>query len=349
MQRGKVISYASRQLKIHEKNYTTHDLELGAVVFDLKNWRHYLYKTKRIIYTDHKRLQHIFDHKELIMRQRRWIELFSDYDCEIRYHPGKADVSGVKDKILTAQGEASKVENVPAEMLCVRTIIMDEDHATRYFIHPGADKIYHDLRDMYWWPDMEKDIVLANVAESIGNAIGYEYYLSSLDRWVNYHSSIRCAPFEALYERKCRSPVLWAEIRESWLIGPEMVQETIDKVVHIKERLKEAIDYQKSYADNRLPFDKKGKLAPRYVGPFEIVKRIGPVAYRLRLPQELSSVHDTFHMSNLKKCLADTNLHVPLEEIKVEKSIHFIEEPVEIMDREVKRLKRSRIPNVKVR
>ncbi|GJZ55783.1 putative reverse transcriptase domain-containing protein [Tanacetum coccineum] len=92
MQRGKVIAYASRQLKIHEKNYTTHDLELGAVVFALKTWRHYLYGTKSVIYTDHKILQHIFDQKELNMHQRRWIELFSDYECEIRYHPGKANV-----------------------------------------------------------------------------------------------------------------------------------------------------------------------------------------------------------------------------------------------------------------
>ncbi|GJS27678.1 putative reverse transcriptase domain-containing protein [Tanacetum coccineum] len=92
MQRGKVIAYASRQLKIHEKNYTTHDLELGAVVFAPKTWRHYLYRTKSVIYTDHKSLQHIFDQKELNMRQRRWIELFSDYECEICYHPGKTNV-----------------------------------------------------------------------------------------------------------------------------------------------------------------------------------------------------------------------------------------------------------------
>ncbi|GKA31428.1 hypothetical protein Tco_0717733 [Tanacetum coccineum] len=96
-------------------------------------------------------------------------------------------------------------------------------------------------------------------------------------------------------------------------------------------------------------FGKKGKLAPRYVGPFEILKRIGPVTYRLRLPQELSGVHDTFHVSNLKKCLADSSLHVPLDEIKVDKNLCFVEEPIEIMDREVKSLKRSRILLVKVR
>ncbi|GJR52916.1 putative reverse transcriptase domain-containing protein [Tanacetum coccineum] len=139
----------------------------------------------------------------------------------------------------------------------------------------------------------------------------------------SYHTSIRCAPFEALYGRKCRSPVLWAEIREGSLIGPELVQETTDKVVVIKEKLQAARDRQKSYADSGrkmteyevgenvllkvspwkgvMHFGKKGKLAPRYVGPFEILERIGPVAYRLRLPEELIGVHDTFYVSNLKK------------------------------------------------
>ncbi|GKA04991.1 putative reverse transcriptase domain-containing protein [Tanacetum coccineum] len=187
----------------------------------------------------------------------------------------------------------------------------------------------------------------------------------------SYYSSIRCAPFEALYVRKCRSAVLWVEIGESSLIGLELVQETTDKVVLIKEKLKAARDSQKSYADNRrkplelevgdcvllkvspwkgvIRFRKKGKLAPRYVGPFEILERIVPVAYRLRLPKELRSVHDTFHVSNLKKCLADANLHVPLDEIKIHKTLRFVEEPVEIMDREVRSLKRSRISLVRVR
>ncbi|GJY76637.1 putative reverse transcriptase domain-containing protein [Tanacetum coccineum] len=177
----------------------------------------------------------------------------------------------------------------------------------------------------------------------------------------SYHSSIRCASFEELYGKKCRSPVLWAEIRENRLSGPKLVQETTDKVVLIKEKLKAAIDLQNSYADNRrkplefeigdqvllkvspwkgvIRFGKKGKLAPRYVGPFEILERIGPITYRLRLPEELSSVHDTFHVSNLKKCLPDTKLHVPLDEIKVDKTLRFVEEPIEIIDREVKSLK----------
>ncbi|GJR13245.1 putative reverse transcriptase domain-containing protein [Tanacetum coccineum] len=140
MQRGKVIAYASQQLKIHEKNYTTHDLEFGAVVFALNIWRYYLYGTKSVIYIDHKSLQHTFDQKELNMHQRRWIELFSDYDCQIRYHPGMANVvadalsrkervkpkrvramsmtiqSSIKEKLLVAHNEAFKEENALAEM-----------------------------------------------------------------------------------------------------------------------------------------------------------------------------------------------------------------------------------------
>ncbi|GKC95109.1 putative reverse transcriptase domain-containing protein, partial [Tanacetum coccineum] len=145
MQRGKAISYASRQLKIHEKNNTTLDLELEVVVFALKIWRHFLYGTKSVIYMDHKSLQHIFDQKELNMRQRRWIELFSDFDSEIRYYPGKANVSEVKRMILASQSEAFKEENTPEERL------------HRYSVPPGANKMYYDLRDMYWWPGMKRD------------------------------------------------------------------------------------------------------------------------------------------------------------------------------------------------
>ncbi|GJW27248.1 hypothetical protein Tco_0041059 [Tanacetum coccineum] len=144
-----------------------------------------------------------------------------------------------------------------------------------------------------------------------------------IDFGCSYHSSIWCAPFEALYGKKCRSPILWAEIEESSLIVPELVQEMTNKVVLIKENLNAARDRQKSYANNRrkplefevgdrvmlkvshwkgvIRFGKKRKLSPRYVMPFEILERIGPVAYQLRLPEELSGVHDTFHVSNRKK------------------------------------------------
>ncbi|GKC37525.1 hypothetical protein Tco_1049909 [Tanacetum coccineum] len=156
---------------------------------------------------------------------------------------------------------------------------------------------------------------------------------------MEYSFAIGCI---FLYGRKYRSPVLWAEIGDSGLIRPELVQETTDKVVVIRNRLKAARDHQKSYADN------KRKPLEFQVGD-HILERIGHVAYRLRLPKELSSVHDMFHVSNLKKCLADANLHVSLDEIKVNKTLRFVEEPLKIMDREVKTLKRSKIPIVKVR
>nr|GFC54422.1 putative reverse transcriptase domain-containing protein [Tanacetum cinerariifolium] len=150
-----------------------------------------------------------------------------------------------------------------------------------------------------------------------------------------------------------------------------IVQETTEKIFQIKERLKTARSRQKSYADKRrkplefkvwdrvllkvspwkgvVRFVKKGKLAPRYVGPFEIVERVRQVAYRLKLPQELSCIHDMFHVSNLKKCLAESDAQIPLEEIKVDENMCFVEEPIEIVERDVKKLKRQRIPLVKVR
>nr|GEU34213.1 hypothetical protein [Tanacetum cinerariifolium] len=301
MQRGKVIAYASRQLKIHEKNYTTHDLELGAIVFALKIWRHYLYGTKGVIYTDHKSLQHIFNQNELNMRQRRWIELFSDYDCKICYHPGKANV--VVEAL--SRKERIKPKRIRAMNMTLQSSI--------------------------------KDKILAAQKEA--------------------------------FDEKCRSPIMWAKVGEGKLIGLELVQETTKKIPQIKDRLKAARDHQKSYANKRrktlefsvgnhvllkvslwkgvVRFGKKEKLAHRFVGTFKIVERIGPVAYRLRLPKELICVHDMFHVSNHKKCLADPTLQIPLDEIQVDAKLNFVEEPMEILEREFKKLKRGRIAIVK--
>ncbi|GJS68477.1 putative reverse transcriptase domain-containing protein [Tanacetum coccineum] len=498
MKRCKVIAYASRQLKTHEKNYITHDLELGAVVFAFRIWRHYLYGTKSVIYTEHKSLQYIFDQKYLNMRRRRWIELLSDYECEIKYHPGKANMVadalsrkemlkprrvramsitihfGLKTKILEARGEASKELKAPAEWLRglethferrddggiyffyriwipsvggVRKLIMDEAHTSRYSIHPGADKMYHDLRDLYWWPGMKRDIAeyvskcltcskikaqhqkpsrllrqpeipewkwekitmdlvtkfprssggydaiwvivdrltksahflpiredykteklariyineimarhdvpvsiisdsdgrfASHLWQALQKALGTKLHMSTAyhpetddqsERTIqtledmlracvmefggswdthlplvefsynnSYHASIKCAPFEALYGRKCRSPVIWTEVGESQLIGQEHVQERTERIFQIKERLKTARRCQKSYAD----------------------KRHKPLEFKFRD-------------------------RVLLREIEIDENMHFVEEPIEVVDRDVKKLKRRRISLVKVR
>ncbi|GKB18779.1 putative reverse transcriptase domain-containing protein, partial [Tanacetum coccineum] len=210
MQREKVITYASRQLMPYEENYTTHDLELRAVVFALKIWRHYLYDTKCTVFTNHKSLQRILAQKVLNIRQRRWLELLADYDYEIRYHPGKANVVvdalsrkerikplrfislvmtlhlKLPSQILETQTEAIKEENIEAENLrgidkafevrpdgtrCIknrswlplfgnlRHLIMHESHKSKYSIHPGPDKMYQDLKKLYWRPNMKAIIV----------------------------------------------------------------------------------------------------------------------------------------------------------------------------------------------
>ncbi|GJY10364.1 putative reverse transcriptase domain-containing protein [Tanacetum coccineum] len=316
MQRGKVITYASWQLKSHEKKYTTHDLEMGEVVFALKTWRHYLYRTKSVIYMERKSLQHIFDQKELNICQIRCIVLFSDYDYEIRHHLGKVPLVGSVRTLVMDKAHASRLPR-SSSGYDTNWVIVDRLTKSAYFMAIREDYKMEKLARLY----IDEIVAGHGVPVSIISdrdgrfTSSWDTHLPLAEFSYNnsYHLSIRCALFEALYGRMCRSLVLWAEIRES--------------VVR---------------------FGTKGKLAPIYVGPFEILERIGPVAYRLRLPQELSGVHYTFHVSNLKKCLADANLNAPLGEVKIDKTLRFVEEPVDIMDREVKKLKRSRIPIVKV-
>ncbi|GKE40471.1 putative reverse transcriptase domain-containing protein [Tanacetum coccineum] len=155
----------------------------------------------------------------------------------------------------------------------------------------------------------------------------------------NYHTSIKAAPFEALYARKCRSPVCWAKVGDAQLTGPAIIHETTEKIVMLKVSPWKGV----------VRFGKRGKLNPRYVGPFKVIERVRTVAYKLELPQQLSLVHNTFHVSNLKKCMSDESLMIPLKELRVDGKLHFVEEPIEVMDREIKQLKKSRIPIIKVR
>ncbi|GJS74387.1 hypothetical protein Tco_0707228 [Tanacetum coccineum] len=423
MQRDKVIAYASRQLKKHEKNYTTHDLELGAVVFALKIWRHYLYGTKCTVFTDHQSLQHILNQKLLNTRQRRWIELLSDYDCELKYHPGKANVvadalsrkerlrpsrvralgmlvqTSLKSRILDAQKEAMKDENLKDEALSgadhkletwsngvrylngrawipkinnLRKVVVNEAHRSRYSIHLGADKMYKDVKEYYWWPCMKKDIALyvgkcmtcakvkaehqkPSVDRLTKSAhflpIQKDYNMDKLSRvdinkivtrhgtdgqsertiqimedmlracvidfggsWEthlplvefsynnSYHTGIKCTSFEALYGQKCRS-------RHKSYID--------NRKKPLEFQIRDNVLLKVSPWKGMIRFGKRGKLNPRYIRPFKVLKRIGLVSYRLELPQELSGIHDVFHVSILKKCLTNETLVIPL------KGLHF--------------------------
>ncbi|GJX93202.1 hypothetical protein Tco_0347788 [Tanacetum coccineum] len=503
MQREKVIAYASRQLKPHEENYTTHDLELGAVVFALKIWRHYLYGTKCTVFTDHKSLQHILRQKELNMRQRRWLELLADYDCEICYHPGKANVVAdalsqkkqikplrvtaliltvhpkLPSQILEAQNEALKEENVKTKNLkgmdksfkirpdrtrCIknrswlpvfgglRDLIMHESHKSKYYIHPSSDKMYHDLKKLYWWPNIKaiiaeyvgkcltcsrvkaecqkpsgllvqpeipmwkweritmnfvtkipktsighdtiwvivdrltksahfiptratdsmetltrlyiKEIVsrhgvpisiisdrdshfTSRFWQSLQNALGTQLHMSTAYHPETDGKSERTIQTLEDMLRACvidfgkgwdkHLPLIefsYNNIGDVQLTGPEIIHETTEKIVQIRQRLQAARDQQRSYANVRR------KPLEFQIGD-RVMLKVSPrkVAYKLELPEELSNVHNTFHVSNLKKCLSDESLIIPIKELQLNDKLNFVEEPAEIMDREIKQLK----------
>nr|GEU37487.1 putative reverse transcriptase domain-containing protein [Tanacetum cinerariifolium] len=395
MQREKVIAYASRQLKVYEKKYTTHDLELGAVVFALNMWRHYLY---------------VF---------------LSDYDCELQYHPGKvnivADALSEKEKskplrvralvmtiglnlpkqILSAQSEARKEENFVTEDL------HEYQKPSGLLVQPEIpqwkwENITMDFvtelpntatgQDTIWEVVSRHGVPVSIISDRDGKFTSHFWKSlnkvlgTRLDMSTTYHPEtdgqsertiqtlediMKAALFEALYGRKCRSPICWAEVGDSQLTGLKIIRETTEKIVQIKSRIQAARGRQKSYADVRrkplefqvgdkvmlkvslwkgvIRFGNGGKLNPRYIGPFKIISRVRTVACRLKLPEKLSRFHSTFHVLNLKKCLADEPFAIPLDEIQDDDKPHFIKEPVEIMDREVKSLKQSCIPIVKVR
>nr|GEW78686.1 retrotransposon protein, putative, Ty3-gypsy subclass [Tanacetum cinerariifolium] len=373
MQREKVIAYASQQLKILEKNYTTHDLELESLVFALNMWRHYLYGTKCIVFTNHKSLQHILDQKELNIRQCRWLELLSGYNCRIHYHLEKANV------VANALSRKEQIEplrdNIMMDFITKLLkssqgfdtiwVIVDRLTKSAHFLPMRENDPLDKLARLYLSGikafGTELSMSTAYHSETNGQSERTFQTLKDISRasvidfgkgWVNhlplaefsynnnYHASIKAAPYEVLYSRKCRSPVCWAEVGEAQLTGPKMIQEIMEKIVLIKQRIQAAQDRQKSYTDLKqkpmefenkdrvmlkvLPwkgvvrFGKQGKLNPRYVRPFKVLAKVRKVAYRLEPPQQLSRVHHTFHVSNLKKCYADKPLAMPLEGIHVD-------------------------------
>nr|GEX00025.1 hypothetical protein [Tanacetum cinerariifolium] len=237
--------------------------------------------------------------------------------------------------------EASKVENAAAEML------RDLDQLMERKEDGGADKTYNDLRDMYGGHDR---MTMEFITRLLRSSSGYD------TNWVIADRLTKSAYFMAIREDYKMEKLAMLYINEIVAGHGVPVSIILDRdgkftskvLENITESLRDAIGYEYGLSSSDgwtkcSAFRKKDMLTSRYVGPFEILKRVGPVAYRLRLPDELSSVHDIIHVSNLKKCLADANMHVPLYEIKVDKTLRFVEEPEEIMDREVKSLKRRKI------
>ncbi|GJR31568.1 putative reverse transcriptase domain-containing protein [Tanacetum coccineum] len=341
------------------------------------------------------------------MRKRRWIELLSDYDCEIRYHPGKANVVAdalsqkerekpirvralvitvyldLSERILKAQTEAMKGE---------RDLIMHESHKSKYSIHLGSDKMYQDLKKLYWWLNIKADIatyVIVNQLTKSAHFLSMKQIDSMEKLTQQYLKEIVCrhgVPVSIISDRDSRfasgfwrslQKALGTNVNMSTAYHPETDGQSERTIQTLEDMLWACvIDFGKRW-DRHLPlvefsynnsYHASIKATPfeslygwkcrspicwsevgdsQLTGPELIIERIGHVAYKLELPEKLRGIHNTFHVSNLKRCLADENLIIPLEEIQLDDKLHFIEEPVEIMDREVKQLKQSLFPSLK--
>nr|GEV09919.1 putative reverse transcriptase domain-containing protein [Tanacetum cinerariifolium] len=252
-------------------------------------------------------------------------------------------------EILEAQTEALKPENLSAEdvggmlrkhlpkekletpadgTLCLndkswipcygdlRTLIMQESHKSKYSIHPGSDKMYQDMKQLYWWPNIKENIAT---------------YVSKC---------LTCSKVKTEHQKPSGLIQVARDRRKSYA---NLKRKLMDFQVGDRVMLKV------SPWKGVVHFGNRGKLNPRYIGPFRVLSKLRDVAYRLELPQQLRRVHNTFHVSNLKKCLSDESLVISLDELCIDDKLHFLKEPIEIMDREIKKLKRSRIPIIKVR
>ncbi|XP_070004232.1 uncharacterized protein [Nicotiana sylvestris] len=332
---GKVIAYASQQLKVHEKNYHVHDLELAAIVHALKIWRHYLYGVSCEVFTDHQNLQYLFKQKEFNLR--------------------KANV--VADALSWKSASMGSLVYIP---VVVRSSLFEHIKERQY-----DDPHLLVLRDMVRYSD-DKQVTVGDdrvlrmqgrvCVTNVDRLRSWDQFLPLAEFAYNksYQSSIQMAPYQALYGRRCRLPVGWFELGEARLLGTYLVQDTLDKVKIIQDRLRTAQSKQKSYTDHKVRdvafmvgervllcvspmkgvvrFGKKGKLSPRYIRPFEILDRVGEVAYRLALPPGLSAVHLVFHVSMLRKHIDPSHV-LDFSTVQLDKDLTYDEEPVAIPDR----------------
>ncbi|XP_050944038.1 uncharacterized protein LOC127150377 [Cucumis melo] len=361
MQQEKVVAYASRQLKSHKQNYPTLDLELVAVVFALKIWRQYLYGEKR-----------------------RWLELVKDYDCEILYHPGSANVianalsrnvshsatliteqtpllrdfekAEIHHLAEAGQGEEFSIASDDGLMfercLCIPTDIavkielLTEAHSSPVSMHPGSTKMYQDLKCVYWWRNMKREVA-DFVRKSTYTASKWgQLYMMKI---VKLHG----VSIPIISDRDARfTSKFWKALQLA--LGMRL---DFNIVFHLQtdgktERLNQILENMlRAYVapmKGVLRFEKKGKLSSSFVGPFEILERVGPIAYRLALPPSFSAVHDVFHFSMLRKYVVDPTHVVDFEPSKIYEYLSYKEQPVEILAREIMMLRKREIALVKV-
>ncbi|GKB09110.1 putative reverse transcriptase domain-containing protein [Tanacetum coccineum] len=382
MQREKVIAYASRQLKVHEENYTTHDMELGAVVFALRLWEQYLYGTKCVVFTDHKSLQYILNQKELNMRQRRWIELLSDYDCEIRYHPGKANVvaDALSRKVkaehqkpygLLQQPEipvwkweritmdfVSRLPRTPSGYDTIWVIVDRLTKLAHFLPTKKTDTRRKNSTQLYLKGNCVVNIgVIFLIISDRDNHFTSRFWRSlqkalgtNLDMSTAYHPQTDVhseRTIQTLKDMLRAALIAYGSVGILfclWLSSHTTIVITqVSRPHHSRLCMDGNVDSLSagvSYADRRtkplefkvsdmillkvspwkgvVRFGKHGKLSPRYIEPFKILARVGPMAYTLELPEELKGIHSTFHVLNLKKCLAEGDIIVSMDEIQLD-------------------------------
>nr|GEY98931.1 hypothetical protein [Tanacetum cinerariifolium] len=385
-------------IKIHEKNYTTHDLELRAVVFALKMWRHYLYGTRKER-SRPLRVRALVITMGLILPKKI---LEAQTEALKPENLSTEDVGGMLRKDLPKE----KLEPLADETLCLnnrswvpccsdlRTLIMHESHKSKYSIHPGSDKMYQDLKQLYWWPNMKANIATYRFRNGNGRKSLWILSLNSLRQQMvmiqfrvdRLTKSAHFLPKRENDPMEKFTSLLWQALHKalgtrldmSTAYHPETDSQSERTIQTLEDMLRAyVIDFEKSW-DRHLPlvefsynniyhtsikatpfealYGRKIQSARDRKKSYADLKRIQWTSklvirscLRLELPRQLSRVHNTFHVSNLKKCLSDESLVIPLEGLHVDDKLQFVEEPVEIMDREIKRLKRSRIPIIKVR
>ncbi|XP_056864071.1 uncharacterized protein LOC130511209 [Raphanus sativus] len=407
IQHGKVIAYASRQLRKHEGNYPTHDLEMAAVVFALKIWRSYLYGAKVQILTDHKSLKYIFTQPELNLRQRRWMEFVADYDLDITYYPGKANL--VADALsrrraeVSAEKEADILEGMVRSLNLNTLASADEplgleavdqaDLLTRICAAQKLDenlqKMYRDLKRYYHWVRMKTDVAEWVAKCPICQLVKAEHQVPSgllqslpIPEWKWDHITMDFVTgFPTTRNKK---DAVWVVVdrltKSAHFLAikkgdgvDEIVQIYINEIVRfhgVPEKMKEAQDRQKSYADKRrkhLEFEVgdlvylqvitfrgrttvsgRRKLDPRYLGPFRITERVGAVAYKLDLPSAMDAYHNVFHVSQLRKCLSEQDVVLPEIPKDLGKNLTLETRPVRIIDRAEKATRKKTVPMIKV-